>query len=147
MRSPRRRAPITSPDPRHDGVRSDRMLALPLAELVLGRHHVAPPPPSKSDAASALDAPDRPVDSQGLARTLSTHRAAMAHKLGRVRIVGVGATLLLSLVLWKGFGLADWAPDVAVLGAYLPVALAIYAAGRRSPAVAQVAGITVAFGD
>lgn len=95
----------------------------------------------------ALDAPERPVDQEALDRTLAAHRAAMAHKLGQVRIAGVGATLVLSLALWKGAGLADWAPNVAVFGAYLPIALAIYLAGLRWPRFAQSAGMTVALGD
>jgi adenylate cyclase len=94
-----------------------------------------------------LDAPERPVDQEALDRTLAAHRAAMAHKLGQVRIAGVGATLVLSLILWKGAGLADWGPNVLVFGAYLPVALGIYLAGLRWPRFAQVAGTAVAFGD
>jgi adenylate cyclase len=96
---------------------------------------------------SALDAPERPVDEETLARTLSTHRAAMAHALGRVRIAGVASILVLSLVLWKGAHLPDWAPDVVVFGAYLPVALGIYFAGLRSARFAQGAGTAVAFVD
>jgi adenylate cyclase len=95
----------------------------------------------------AVDAPERPVDEETLARTLAAHRAAMAHRLGRVRIVGVGAPLVLSAVLWKGLGLADWAPYVAILGAYLPVSVAIYLAGRRWVRFAQIAGAAVALGD
>lgn len=95
----------------------------------------------------ALDAPERPVDQEALDRTLAAHRAAMAHKLGQVRIAGVGATLALSLGMWLGAGLGDWAPNAAVLGAYLPVAIGIYAAGRRWPRFAQSAGVAVALGD
>jgi adenylate cyclase len=95
----------------------------------------------------ALDAPERPIDPEALARTLSTHRAAMAHKLGRVRLVGVGAVLILSLVLWKVAGLEDWGPNVLIFGAYFPVALALHVAARKWPRVAQSAGVGVAFGD
>lgn len=95
----------------------------------------------------ALDAPERPIDQQALDRTLSAHRAAMAHKLGQVRIAGVSSVLLLSLVLWKGFGLPDWGPNVLVFGAYLPVALAVYFAGLKWPRFAQSAGVLVAVGD
>jgi adenylate cyclase len=95
----------------------------------------------------ALDAPDRPVDQETLERTLGAHRAAMAHKLARVRIAAVAGTLVLSLVLWKGAGLADWSSNVAVFGAYLPVAIGIYLAGLRSPRFARVAGHAVALGD
>ena len=95
----------------------------------------------------ALDAPDRPVDQETLDRTLGAHRAAMAHKLGRVRIAGVGATVVLSLVLWKGVGVADWSSNVAVFGAYLPVAVGIYVAGLRWPRFAMSAGNAVALGD
>jgi adenylate cyclase len=95
----------------------------------------------------ALEATERPVDQEALDRTLAAHRAAMAHKLGQVRIVGALATLALSLGLWLGAGLADWAPTAAVLGAYLPLAIAIYLAGLRWPRFAQSAGVAVAFGD
>lgn len=71
----------------------------------------------------------------------------MAHKLGRVRIAGVGSVLLLSLGLWKLAGQVDWAPNVAVFGAYFPVALGIYLAGLRWPRFAQSAGVAVAVGD
>jgi adenylate cyclase len=94
-----------------------------------------------------IDSPERPVDQEALDRTLAAHRAAMAHKLGQVRIVGVAATLVLSLFLWKGAELPDWGPNVAVFGAYLPVALGIYFAGLRWPRFAQSAGSAVAFGD
>lgn len=95
----------------------------------------------------ALDAPERPVDKEALDRTLAAHRAAMAHKLGQVRIAGVAATLLLSLVLWKGFDLPDWGSNVAVFGGYLPVAVGVYLAGLRWPRVARSAGNLVALGD
>lgn len=95
----------------------------------------------------ALDAPERPVDQEALDRTLAAHRAAMAHKLGQVRIAGVAATLVLSLALWLGAGLVDWRPNVLVFGAYLPVALGIYFAGLRWPRFAQWAGNAVALGD
>ncbi len=94
-----------------------------------------------------LDTPERPIDQEALDRTLAAHRAAMAHKLGQVRIAGVTATLILSLILWKGAGLPDWGPNVAVFGAYLPVSLGIYLAGLRWPRFAQSAGSAVAFGD
>jgi adenylate cyclase len=71
----------------------------------------------------------------------------MAHRLGRLRVIGVASVLVLSLVLWKGVGLGDWAPNVAVFGAYLPVALGIYVAGRRGAAFAQRAGHAVALAD
>jgi adenylate cyclase len=95
----------------------------------------------------ALDAPERPVDQEALDRTLAAHRAAMAHKLGQVRIAGVVATLALSLSVWLGTDRADWRSNVIVFGAYLPVAIGVYAAGRRWPRFAQAAGSTVAFGD
>jgi adenylate cyclase len=95
----------------------------------------------------ALDAPERPVDKETLDRTLAAHRAAMAHKLGRVRIAGVGATLVLSLALWKGAGITNWAPYVVISGAYLPVAAGVYAAGLRWTRFARSAGIAVALGD
>ena len=95
----------------------------------------------------ALDAPERPVDEETLARTLAAHRAAMAHKLGKVRIAGIGASLVLSLVLWRGLGLDDWAAYVTIFGAYLPVTLAIYLAGLRWPRFARSAGAAVALGD
>lgn len=95
----------------------------------------------------AVDAPERPVDQEALDRTLAAHRAAMAHKLGQVRIVGVASVLLLSLGLWKGAALPDWGPYVLVFGAYLPVAVAVYLAGLRWPAFARSAGVTVALGD
>lgn len=94
-----------------------------------------------------LEAPERPVDQEALDRTLAAHRAAMAHKLGQVRIAGVGAVFLLSLGLWRGAGLTDWAPYVFIFGAYLPVSVAVYLAGRRWPAFARSAGVTVALGD
>ncbi|MFO0586309.1 MAG: adenylate/guanylate cyclase domain-containing protein [Polyangiaceae bacterium] len=96
---------------------------------------------------NALAPPERAVDQEALDRTLAAHRAAMAHKLGQVRIAGVAAVLLLSLGLWKIAGQADWAPNVAVFGAYLPVALGIYFAGLRWPRFAQSAGVAVALGD
>ncbi|MFO0761858.1 MAG: adenylate/guanylate cyclase domain-containing protein [Byssovorax sp.] len=95
----------------------------------------------------ALEGTDRPVDREALDRTLAAHRAAMAHKLGQVRIYGVGAVLLLSLLLWKGFGQDDWRPNVLIFGGYLPIAVAIYAGGLRSERFARVAGVAVAFGD
>jgi adenylate cyclase len=95
----------------------------------------------------ALEAPERPVDQEALDRTLAAHRAAMAHKLGQVRIAGVASVLVLSLVLWKGLDLADWGPNVMVFGAYLPVALGVYFAGLRWPLFAQSAGVLVAVGD
>jgi adenylate cyclase len=95
----------------------------------------------------ALEAPERPVDEETLARTLGTHRAAMAHGLGRVRIVGVVSILVLSLVLWKGANLLDWGRDALIFGAYLPVAVGIYFAGLRWPRFARSAGIAVAVGD
>jgi adenylate cyclase len=95
----------------------------------------------------AVDAPERPVDQEALDRTLAAHRAAMAHKLGQVRIAGVASVLLLALGLWKGAALADWGPYVRVFGAYLPVAVAVYLAGLRWPAFARSAGVTVALGD
>jgi adenylate cyclase len=64
-----------------------------------------------------------------------------------VRIVGIGAVLLLSLALWKIGGQADWAPYVGVFGAYFPVALGIYLAGRRRERFAVHAGHAVALGD
>src|SRR5215471_16328879 len=82
-----------------------------------------------------------------LQRTLGAHRAAMAHRLGRLRILAVVAVLLLSLALWKGFGLRDWASNVAVFGSYLPVSVAIYFAGVRWLPFAQRAGMAVAFAD
>jgi adenylate cyclase len=94
-----------------------------------------------------LDAPERPVDAEALDRTLAAHRAAMAHKLGQVRIAGVAAVLLLSLGLWKGVGLADWAPYATIFGIYLPIALGVYLAGLRYPRFARSAGVLVAFGD
>jgi len=97
--------------------------------------------------AHALEVTERPVDLEALDRTLAAHRAAMAHKLGQVRIAGVAATLLLSLVVWKGFGLPDWEPNVIVFGAYLPVAVGIYLAGLRWPRFAQSAGSAVALVD
>jgi adenylate cyclase len=96
---------------------------------------------------TALDAPERPVDEETLNRTLGDHRAAMAHKLGKVRLAGVISVLALSLVLWKGANLPDWGPNVAVFGAYLPFALGIYLAGLRWPRVARSAGNIVALGD
>ncbi len=95
----------------------------------------------------ALDAPERPVDQEALDRTLAAHRAAMAHKLGQVRIAGVLAVLLLSLFLWLGTDRADWRSNVLVFGGYLPVSIAVYAAGLRWPRFAQSAGSTVALGD
>jgi adenylate cyclase len=78
---------------------------------------------------------------------VEAHRAAMAHRLGRLRVIGVALVLVLSLGLWKGLGLADWAPNVAVFGTYLPVAVGIYWAGKRSPKFAQRAGHAVALTD
>jgi adenylate cyclase len=98
-------------------------------------------------ARTTLDAPERPVDQEALDRTLAAHRAAMAHKLGQVRIVGVAAVLLLALGLWKGAGLADWAPYVAIFAAYLPLSIAVYLAGLKWPAFARSAGVMVAVGD
>lgn len=95
----------------------------------------------------ALDAPERPVDQEALDRTLAAHRAAMAHKLGQVRIAGVLAVLLLSLFLWLGTDRADWRSNVLVFGGYLPVSIAVYVAGLRWPRFAQSAGSTVALGD
>lgn len=95
----------------------------------------------------ALEAPERPVDEEALDRTLAAHRAAMAHKLGQVRIAGVAAVLALSLVLWAGLGLPDWGSNVLVFGAYLPVAVAVYLAGLRWPRFARSAGNAVALGD
>jgi adenylate cyclase len=95
----------------------------------------------------ALDAPERPVDQETLDRTLGAHRAAMAHKLGRVRIAGVAATLALSLALWKGAGLSDWSSNVAIFGGYLPVALGLYLAGLHWPRFAMSAGNAVALAD
>lgn len=95
----------------------------------------------------ALESTERPIDQEALDRTLAAHRAAMAHKLGQVRIAGVAAVLVLSLALWKGAGQADWAPNVAVFGAYFPVTLAIYFAGLKWNRFAQRAGIAVALGD
>lgn len=95
----------------------------------------------------ALEETDRPVDQEALARTLVTHRLAMAHKLGQVRILGIAAAFVLSVVFWKVAHVDDWAPNALVFGAYLPVAIAIYAAGRRYPKFADVAGAAVAFGD
>jgi adenylate cyclase len=130
------------------------VLDVPLAQLLPNPFGPTSPRPASRartrDAArdgNALDAPERPVDPEALARTLSTHRAAMAHKLGRVRIAGVGAVLLLSLFLWKVANLPDWGPNVFVFGAYFPIALAVYVAGLRRPRVAQAAGVIVAFGD
>ncbi|MBK8255888.1 MAG: adenylate/guanylate cyclase domain-containing protein [Polyangiaceae bacterium] len=108
------------------------------------------PQPSRPQgrlAQDALSGPERPVDQEALDRTLAAHRAAMAHKLGQVRLVGVGATLALSLFLWLVFGLKDWAPNAAVFAAYLPVAVVVYWAGIRWPRFAQSAGLTVAVGD
>jgi adenylate cyclase len=116
--------------PRHDGAASGPKPQAPAAPL----------PPS-------LDAPERPVDEETLARTLAAHRAAMAHKLGKVRIAGIGSSLVLSLGLWKGLGLADWAAYVTIFGAYFPVTVALYLAGLRWPRFAQSAGAAVAFGD
>ncbi len=95
----------------------------------------------------AIDAPERPVDQEALDRTLGAHRAAMAHKLGRLRILGVASILLLSLALWMGAGLDDWRTNVFVFGAYLPFAVAIYLGGLRSPRFAMTAGNAVALGD
>ena len=95
----------------------------------------------------ALESTERPIDQEALDRTLAAHRAAMAHKLGQVRIVGVAAVLALSLALWKGAGQSDWAPNVAVFGAYFPVTLAIYFAGLKWNRFAQRAGTAVALGD
>lgn len=95
----------------------------------------------------ALDAPERPVDQEALDRTLAAHRAAMAHKLGQVRIAGVAAVFVLSIGLWKILGHLDWAPYAIIFGAYLPVAVGVYAAGLRWPAFARSAGVLVAFGD
>lgn len=95
----------------------------------------------------ALDGNERPVDQEALDRTLAAHRAAMAHKLGQVRIAGVGSVLLLSLALWKIADQPDWAPNVVVFGAYLPVALGIYFAGLKWPRFARSAGTAVAIGD
>ncbi len=102
---------------------------------------------SRAPAQNALEASERPIDQEALDRTLAAHRAAMAHKLGQVRIAGVAAVLLLSAVLWKFAGQDDWAPNVAVFGAYLPIALGVYFAGLRWPRFAQSAGVVVAFGD
>ncbi len=82
-----------------------------------------------------------------LKRTLGAHRAAMAHRLGRLRIIGVAGILLLSLILWKGLGLRDWESNVVVFGAYLPIAIAIYVAGLRSVPIAERAGVAVALAD
>lgn len=95
----------------------------------------------------ALHAPERPIDHEALDRTLAAHRAAMAHKLGQVRMAGVGAVLALSLALWKLGGQEDWAPYVAVFGAYMPLAVLVYAAGLRFPRFAESAGVAVALGD
>jgi adenylate cyclase len=95
----------------------------------------------------ALEAPERPVDREALDRTLAAHRAAMAHKLGQVRVIGVASVLVLSLGLWKGANLADWGPYVTVFGTYLPIAVAIYLAGLRSQRFARSAGVAVALGD
>ena len=95
----------------------------------------------------ALDAPERPVDQETLDRTLAAHRAAMAHNIGRVRIAGVGSILVLSLVLSQVLRVAGWSTYVAIFGAYFPIALGVYLAGRRWPRFAEVAGVAVAFGD
>ena len=95
----------------------------------------------------ALESNERPIDQEALDRTLAAHRAAMAHKLGQVRIAGVASVLVLSLVLWKVADQPDWAPNVAVFGGYLPISLAIYFAGLKWPRFAQWAGAAVAFGD
>lgn len=95
----------------------------------------------------ALEVTERPIDLEALDRTLAAHRAAMAHKLGQVRITGVAAVLILSLVMWKGVGEQDWLPNVIIFGAYLPVTVAIYLAGLRWPRFARSAGMAVAFAD
>jgi len=105
------------------------------------------PPETAPLPPPAIDAPDRPVDQEALDRTLGAHRAAMAHKLGRLRMLGVGATLVLSFALWTGTNLPDWGSNVAVFGAYFPFAVGIYLAGLRWPRFATVAGTAVAFGD
>lgn len=110
------------------------------SSLDLERDHVSP-------TQTNLDAPDRPVDEEALDRTLASHRAAMAHKLGQVRIVGVASVMVLSLALWKGAGQADWGPYVIVFGAYLPIAIGVYLAGLKWPTFARSAGVAVAFGD
>lgn len=102
---------------------------------------------ARAPAKNALEATERPIDREALDRTLAAHRAAMAHKLGQVRIAGVASVLVLSLALWQVAGQKDWAPNVYVFGAYLPIALAIYFGGLKWPRFAESAGVAVAFGD
>jgi adenylate cyclase len=64
-----------------------------------------------------------------------------------LRIFGVAGVLVLSFALWKGLGLPDWAPNVAVFGAYLPLAVGVYFAGLRWLPFAQRAGVAVALTD
>ncbi|MFO0675944.1 MAG: adenylate/guanylate cyclase domain-containing protein [Polyangiaceae bacterium] len=82
-----------------------------------------------------------------LLEALRDQRDTTARQLSTIRLAGVTAVLVLSTVLWKGLGQADWLVNVRIFAAYFPVAIALAWAVRRAEWGATYAGFAIALAD
>jgi adenylate cyclase len=78
---------------------------------------------------------------------LDAHRVRTGRRLASIRLAGVAAALLLSLVLAYGAGQPDWADSARVLAGYSLAALALWVVVRRSEKAGRWAGLGVALVD
>jgi len=90
------------------------------------------------------------VDGAGsdlVARALEAQRARTGRALAQIRLGGVGASLVLGLVMWRAAGESDWKIQIPILGVYAGAALALYLAVRLSSRAGGWGGLGVALVD
>jgi adenylate cyclase len=87
------------------------------------------------------------ASTQLVVRALAVQRVATARRLATLRLAGVGAALLLCLVMAYGAGLEDWLGSAAVFAVYAAASLGLWVLLRASERVAGWAGLAVALVD
>ena len=92
-------------------------------------------------------AADQPSIVALIARALDAHCVRTGRRLAQIRLLGVAAVLVLSVVMAYGAGQSDWADTVVVFGGYFVAALALWVVVQRSERAARRAGVGVALVD
>jgi adenylate cyclase len=82
-----------------------------------------------------------------IGRALDAHRVGTGRRLASIRLAGVVAVLVLSVVMAYSAHQSDWADTAGVFAGYALAALALWVAVQRSARAARGAGLGVALVD
>lgn len=95
---------------------------------------------------------DKNKDQSGESERIVEHAVAnqrleTARRLSMIRVGGVTAGLVLSSLMFRAFGQADWASNEGMFGVYLALSVVLAVAMRRMAWATRYAGGTVAVAD